>query len=63
MRLLYECNPIAFIAEQANGKSSDGYTRTMDVVPTELHQRVPYVVGSANMVDKIHEFCIEAADY
>ncbi|MBT7134684.1 MAG: class 1 fructose-bisphosphatase, partial [Polaribacter sp.] len=37
LRLLYECNPMAFIAEQANGKSSDGYRRTMDVTPVELH--------------------------
>jgi fructose-1,6-bisphosphatase I len=56
LRLLYECNPIAFIAEQANGKSSDGYTRTMDVAPTELHQRVPFICGSKNMVDKVEEF-------
>ena len=59
LRLLYECNPIAFIAEQANGKSSDGYTRTMDVQPTELHQRVPFVCGSKNMVDKVEEFMRE----
>ena len=56
LRLLYECNPIAFIAEQANGKSSDGYTRTLDVVPTELHQRVPFICGSKNMVTKVEAF-------
>jgi fructose-1,6-bisphosphatase I len=59
LRLLYECNPMAFIAEQANGKSSDGYTRTMDVEPTELHQRVPFVCGSKNMVNKVEEFMRE----
>jgi fructose-1,6-bisphosphatase I len=47
---------MAFIAEQANGKSSDGYTRTMDVDPTELHQRVPFICGSKNMVAKVEEF-------
>ena len=56
LRLLYECNPMAFLAEQANGKSSDGYTRTMDVVPTELHQRVPFICGSKNMVNELEEF-------
>jgi fructose-1,6-bisphosphatase I len=50
---------MAFIAEQANGKSSDGYTRTMDVEPTELHQRVSFVCGSKNMVEKVEEFMRE----
>jgi fructose-1,6-bisphosphatase I len=52
LRLLYECNPLAMIAEQAGGKATDGKGRIMDIVPTQLHQRVPYYVGSANMVDK-----------
>ena len=56
LRLLYECNPMAFLAEQANGKSSDGFTRTMDVEPTELHQRVPFICGSKLMVEKVEEF-------
>lgn len=56
LRLLYECNPMAFLAEQANGKSNDGFTRTMDVVPTELHERVPFICGSKNMVEKAEEF-------
>ncbi|KAB1069763.1 class 1 fructose-bisphosphatase [Tamlana haliotis] len=56
LRLLYECNPIAFLAEQANGKSSDGFTRTLDVQPTELHERVPFICGSKNMVEKAEEF-------
>lgn len=56
LRLLYECNPMAFLAEQANGKSSDGFTRTMEVEPTELHQRVPFICGSKNMVEKAEEF-------
>ncbi len=60
LRLLYECNPMAFLAEQANGKSSDGFTRTMDVEPTELHQRVPFICGSKNMVDKAEEFMRQA---
>ncbi|MCW5517803.1 class 1 fructose-bisphosphatase [Muriicola sp. Z0-33] len=56
LRLLYECNPMAFLAEQANGKASDGYGRIMEVEPTELHQRVPFFCGSSLMVDKAEEF-------
>ncbi len=56
LRLLYECNPMAFIAEQAGGKASDGFLRTMEVKPTELHQRVPFFCGSINMVEKAEEF-------
>ncbi|GAB5564797.1 MAG: class 1 fructose-bisphosphatase [Winogradskyella sp.] len=56
LRLLYECNPMAFLAEQANGKASDGYMRIMEIEPTELHQRVPFICGSKNMVDKAEEF-------
>ncbi|MFH6768380.1 class 1 fructose-bisphosphatase [Gaetbulibacter aquiaggeris] len=60
LRLLYECNPMAFIAEQANGKASDGFTRILDIQPTELHQRVPFICGSKNMVTKAEEFMREA---
>ncbi|WP_242092530.1 class 1 fructose-bisphosphatase [Aestuariivivens sediminicola] len=56
LRLLYECNPMAFLAEQANGKASDGFTRIMDIEPTELHQRVPFICGSKNMVEKAESF-------
>ena len=56
LRLLYECNPMAFIAEQANGKASDGFTRILDIEPLELHQRVPFICGSKTMVNKVEEF-------
>ena len=56
LRLLYECNPMAFIAEQANGLASNGNTRIMDIEPTELHQRVPFICGSKNMVNKAESF-------
>jgi fructose-1,6-bisphosphatase I len=56
LRLLYECNPMAYLAEQANGKASDGFMRIMDIEPTELHQRVPFICGSKNMVEKAEEF-------
>ncbi|WP_338767358.1 class 1 fructose-bisphosphatase [Bernardetia sp. ABR2-2B] len=55
LRLLYECNPLAFIAEQAGGKAYDGRVRIMDIEPDSLHQRTTYYVGSANMVDKALE--------
>ncbi|HET8839590.1 MAG TPA: class 1 fructose-bisphosphatase [Flavobacteriaceae bacterium] len=56
LRLLYECNPMAFITEQAGGKASDGFQRIMDIQPTELHQRVPFFCGSKKMVEKAEEF-------
>ena len=56
LRLLYECNPMAFLAEQANGKATDGFGRIMEIEPTELHQRVPFFCGSKQMVEKAEEF-------
>ena len=46
LRLLYECSPMAFIAEQAEGSATDGVNRILDIVPTALHQRTPLVIGS-----------------
>jgi fructose-1,6-bisphosphatase I len=46
LRLLYEANPLAFIAEQAGGAATDGVRRVLDVQPTDIHQRTPFVVGS-----------------
>ena len=60
LRLLYECNPMAFIAEQANGIASDGKGRIMEINPTELHQRVPFFCGSRKMVEKAEEFMAKA---
>lgn len=56
LRLLYECNPMAYLIEQAGGKASDGHTRILDIEPSELHQRVPFFCGSPIMVDKAEEF-------
>jgi fructose-1,6-bisphosphatase I len=56
LRLLYECNPMAFVVEQAGGKASDGFGRIMEIQPAELHQRVPFFCGSRNMVTKAEEF-------
>jgi fructose-1,6-bisphosphatase I len=58
LRLLYECNPLAFITEQAGGKASDGLNRIMEIKPTELHQRVSFFCGSMNMVEKAEEFML-----
>jgi len=52
LRLMYECNPMSFVVEQAGGIATTGSKRVMEVVPTELHQRVPVFVGSKNMVEK-----------
>jgi fructose-1,6-bisphosphatase I len=46
LRLLYECNPLAFICEQAGGAAIDGHQRILDIQPTQLHQRSPYFIGS-----------------
>lgn len=56
LRLLYECNPLAFIIEQAGGKASDGFRRILDLQPVSLHQRTPLFIGSAEMVTMAEEF-------
>jgi len=56
LRLLYECKPMAFIAEQAGGKASDGTRRILEVHPDSVHQRSPFYMGPAEMVDKVEEF-------
>jgi fructose-1,6-bisphosphatase I len=57
LRLLYECNPMALLAEQAGGKAvAHADQRILEIEPTELHQRAPFFVGSKNMVEKVEEF-------
>ena len=56
LRLLYECNPIAFLAEQAGGSASNGTKRVMEVEPKELHQRTPFYCGNIGMVQRIESF-------
>lgn len=53
LRLLYECNPISFLAEQAGGRATNGSERILSIQPTELHQRTPFFVGSVAMVKHI----------
>lgn len=56
LRLLYEANPLAFIAEQAGGAASNGEQRVLDLTPGELHQRTPLIVGSAEDVKEAEDF-------
>ena len=56
LRLLYECNPMAFLAERAGGKASDGFNRILNIKPTELHQRVPFFCGNKDMVETLESF-------
>ena len=56
LRLIYECAPLAWIAEEAGGKATDGKQRILDIVPTDLHQRTPYFIGSTQMVEKAESY-------
>lgn len=56
LRLVYECNPMAFIIEQAGGSASNGYNRILELDVEELHQRSPIIIGSENMVKVAEEF-------
>jgi len=56
LRLLYECNPIAFLAEQAGGSATDGKgNRILEIQPETIHQRIPFFTGSKHMVKKVEE--------
>ena len=57
LRLLYECNPFAFIVEVAGGKATNGKERILDIQPTELHQRTPMFIGSKDMMEEL-ENCL-----
>ena len=59
LRLLYECAPLAWIIEEAGGKASDGFQRIMDIEANDLHQRVPFFIGSTEMVEKAESFMQE----
>lgn len=61
LRLLYECNALAFLIEQAGGLATHGSANILDIVPHEKHQRVPLIIGSKNMVEKVLHF-LKAAD-
>ncbi len=56
LRLLYEANPMAFLAEQAGGAASDGTRRILDIQPEDLHQRTPLIIGSTEEVERVLSF-------
>lgn len=56
LRLMYEANPMSFIVEQAGGASTTGRERIMDIKPTDLHQRVPVVLGSKEEVETVASY-------
>jgi len=60
LRLMYECNPLAMLAEQAGGLAYSGHQRTLDIEPRDVHDRVPFVVGSRKNVEEIQRFVEES---
>lgn len=57
LRLLYECNPLAYILEKAGGKATDGHQRILEKVPSQLHERTPLFIGSVKMMEEL-ERCL-----
>lgn len=62
LRLNYECNPMAFLAEQAGGLATDGKQRILDIQPQSLHQRSPFFTGSQHMVENVMQFIQDYPD-
>jgi fructose-1,6-bisphosphatase I len=58
---MYEANPMSWLIEQAGGASTNGRQRTLDIAPTQLHQRVSVVLGSKNEVERLTRYYTEAA--
>ena len=56
LRLLYECNPMAFVAEQAGGAASEGSGRILAIKPKSIHERAPIFIGSKEDVAEIEDF-------
>ena len=53
LRLMYEAAPLAFLAEQAGGRGSDGHQSILDIEPTDIHQRTPVFLGNRDLVDRL----------
>ncbi|MBS18162.1 MAG: fructose-bisphosphatase class I, partial [Crocinitomicaceae bacterium] len=53
LRLLYECAPLAWLAEEAGGQALDDHGRILDRVPKSLHERTPYYVGNRHLIDAL----------
>ena len=60
LRLLYECNPLAYMIEVAGGKATDGTRRILDKVPTQLHERTPFFIGSLKMMEELEEYLLKS---
>ncbi len=56
LRLMYECNPLSWIVEQAGGIATNGTTDILDIVPQNIHQRTPLFIGSSNLVNRVKDF-------
>jgi fructose-1,6-bisphosphatase I len=56
LRLLYEANPLAFVAEQAGGVATDGHERILDKQPETMHERTPLIIGSKKEVERVLSF-------
>ncbi len=56
LRLMYECNPFAFIIEVAGGRATNGTERILEIQPTDLHQRTPLFIGSTKMIEELESF-------
>lgn len=62
LRLMYECNPMAMLIEQAGGRATDGYRNILEIEPTDIHQRCPLFVGSTQMVEEAMDYLREYSD-
>jgi fructose-1,6-bisphosphatase I len=60
LRLLYEANPLAFIAEQAGGAATNGPDRVLELQPSHIHQRTPFICGSKREVEALQKMLLEA---
>lgn len=60
LRLMYECNPMSFIIEQAGGLATDGQSRIMEISPIDIHQRSPIFVGSKQNIEQLLSFMADA---
>lgn len=62
LRLMYEANPMSLLIERASGAATDAVQRILDIEPTDIHQRVPVVLGSKNEVDYVKNLHLKHAD-
>jgi len=62
LRLLYEANALAFIAEQSGALATDGSKRILDIIPSNLHQRTPLIIGSEDLVQEVHQYICKTQD-